>query len=181
MFMDINFLLTLFGIIVIIAFIFKFRSSNVKEKTSTKAQFLYERTEQLMTPSENEFFRTLNEVAGDRYYIFPQIHLSSLFTNKTYGRYYKLGFQRINRMSVDYVLCDKTTLKPIYAIELDDPSHNKPARQSRDAAVEQIFEDMDMPLIRFTDYQNLTKDQIIERFVEAAHNDMSQIKVTTNQ
>lgn len=147
----------------------------IPEKTtaSKKSLFYYVRKDLLMTPVENEFFHTLTEVAGDRYYVFPQIHLSALFTNKTVGKYYKLGFQRINRWSVDYVLCDKTTLKPVYAVELDDPSHSKSSRQLRDAAVEQLFKDMNMPLIRFRDYRSLTKEQITQRFVDAAQLDNS--------
>lgn len=154
-------------IIIVVAIVNKY-SASTERPASKKAQFFYARKEYLMTASENEFFRILSEIAGDRYYIFPQIHLSALFTNKTYGRFSKLGGSRINQWSVDYVLCDRTTLKPIYAVELDDPTHNKPTRQARDAKVEQIFKDMNMPLVRFRDYRNLTKDQISQRFADVA-------------
>ena len=111
----------------------------------------------------------LYRVAGDRYYIFPQVHLSALFKNETVGRYHKLAFQIINRRSVDYVLCDKTTLEPAYAVELDDPTHDKPERIKRDNDVNQLFAQHNLPLIRFRDYKNLSLDDIAQRFFEA-HN-----------
>jgi hypothetical protein len=170
--MDTNQLITTLFIILVVGLGIArlFSSTKPKSAETKKAQFLYERKEFLMTTSENEFFKILTEVAGDRYYVFPQIHLASLFSNKTVGRYYKLGFQRINRWSVEYVLCDKLTLKPVYAVELDDASHSKPDRSLRDTAVEQVFKNVSMPLIRFNDYRNLTKGQVAERFYEASQN-----------
>ena len=130
-------------------------------------QYAYKKKYSLITSSEIEFFHMLTEVAGDRYYIFPQIHLSSLMTNETRGKYHKLSFQRINRRSVDYVLCDKQTFKPVYAVELDDASHDLPARRARDAMIEQIFTDIQLPLVRFRNYRNLSQEAIARRFYEA--------------
>lgn len=123
----------------------------------------------LMTPSETEFFRTLAKVADGKYYVFPQVHLSALFTNKTVGRYYRAAFNSINGRSVDYVLCDKTTLLPVYAVELDDWTHGSAKRQKRDEEVNTMFKDAKIPLVRFGSYKNLTEDDIVQKFADA-HN-----------
>jgi very-short-patch-repair endonuclease len=161
----------------VVAIIVSKVSSSKSNSDATPAkitpQYFYSRKKNFISPSEKEFFKMLVEVAGDRYYIFPQIHLSALFNNETNGRYHNLAFQIINRRSVDFVLCDKQTLEPVYAVELDDPTHNRPARVKRDADVDQLFAQHNFPLIRFRDYRSLDLDDIAKRFYEA-HNSVQQ-------
>jgi len=40
---------------------------------------------------------------------------------------------------VDFLLCDPHTMKPVMAFELDDSSHGRDDRISRDAFVERVF------------------------------------------
>ena len=129
--------------------------------------YAYTKRPQIMTNHELGFYKILAEVAGERYYIFPQVHLSALLDHKVKGQTWSAAFKHINGKSVDYVLCDKITLSPVYAIELDDSSHDSTVRQTRDQEVERIFQAADLPLIRFKDYRNLTLDDIAQRFYEA--------------
>jgi hypothetical protein len=151
--------------------LFKSKDFKLKDKSKdTIPKYFYSLKQSFITPSEKEFYKILSEVAADRYYIFPQIHLSSLFENDTNGRYHKLAFQRINRMSVDYVLCDKITLEPIYAVELDDPSHNEYDSRKNDDIKNDLFKQMNLPLVRFSNYKNLNQEDIAKRFFEAKNN-----------
>ncbi|MFZ3009573.1 MAG: DUF2726 domain-containing protein [Candidatus Microsaccharimonas sp.] len=159
-------------IVVILAaakYIYQDYKKDRKQKLSP--QYKYSRKKEFITKSEKEFYKLLVEVAGDRYYIFPQIHLSALFKNETYGRYHKLAFQIINRRSVDYILCDKTSLEPVYAVELDDSTHDTPDRIKRDENVNKLFELAGFPLVRFRDYKSLTKEDIAKKFFDA-HNSL---------
>lgn len=79
-----------------------------------------------------------------------------------------MAFQRINRTSVDYVLCDKTTLEPVYAVELDDRTHDTGKRRARDTGVEQMLGSVGIPLVRFRNAESMTDDQIAEAFQKAA-------------
>lgn len=139
---------------------------SIKTEAST---YVYARKGAVMTAAEAAFYHRLLSVAGDRYYVFPQIHLSALLTNQTKGRYWKAAFQRINRTSVDYVLCDKQTMRAVYAVELDDSTHDTAKRRASDAGVEKMFADVDLPLVRFRDAASVTDDAIAERFYLAAH------------
>lgn len=168
--MDQNTILLVVVIIVIAAIASKASSSRSGEKSmqaKISPQYFYSRKKNFISPSEKEFFKMLVEAAGDRYHVFPQIHLSALFNNETKGKYYKLAFQIINRRSVDFILCDKLTLEPVYAVELDDPTHNRPSRIKRDADVDRLFAQHNFPLVRFKDYRNLSLDDIAKRFYEA--------------
>lgn len=120
-----------------------------------------------MTKSESDFFRLLNDVASDRYFIFPQAHLSAILDEKVKGQNWKAAFRHINSKSVDYVLCDKQTLKPVYAVELDDYTHNYSNRQERDREVERMLQCAGIPLVRFSDVNNLNEEMIAKRFFEA--------------
>lgn len=131
-------------------------------------KFLYSRKESLMTAAETKFFHRLQSVAGDRYYIFPQIHLSALLKNETKGKYWKAAFQRINHKSVDYVLAHKETLQVVYAVELDDWSHDSNKRKARDADVETMLAEAHIPLVRFRDVGAMSDDAIAQRFYEAS-------------
>ncbi len=62
-----------------------------------RTSFIYGPKEAIMTNAEMNFYHRLERIAQDKYYIFPQIHLSALLTNHTKGRYWKAAFQRINR------------------------------------------------------------------------------------
>ncbi len=108
----------------------------------------YRAKQYLMTESERHYFHVLEEAVGGEFYIFPQLHLSSIFDHKVLGQKWVAAFAHINQKSVDYVLCSKTDLNIKLAIELDDPSHGRDSRRERDHEVERIFQDSDLPLYR---------------------------------
>lgn len=120
-----------------------------------------------MTASEMDFFWKLSKVVEGRYFIFPQVHLSALLDHHVVGQDWRRAFYHINAKSVDYVLCSKTTLQPIYAIELDDPSHDRADRVERDIEVERIFDEANVPLVRFREYKTLSDTDIAQALANA--------------
>jgi len=141
--------------------------NNIASTEIKKAVYKYQAKQYYMTKSEGEFFRMLDKVAGDRYYIFPQAHLSAILDEKIKGQNWKNAFKHINGKSVDYVLCDKNTLKPVYAVELDDYTHNYSNRKERDIEVERMFQSAGVPLVRFDNYKSLVEEDIAKKFYEA--------------
>lgn len=120
-----------------------------------------------MTARELDFFRVLEAVAREKYYVAPQVHLSVILDQKIRGQSWEAAFRHINGKSVDYVLCDPRDFRPIYAVELDDSTHARPDRESRDREVERILAGAGIPLVRFANYENLTADDIAEKFIAA--------------
>ena len=108
-----------------------------------------------------QFSRKLNSLFGDRYYIFPQVHLSSFIDHKVKnGQYWKAALSHINQKSVDFVLCDKQWRRPLLAIELDDRTHNRPDRVERDVIVEQILSQANMPLLRIARSNSVSTEDL---------------------
>ena len=128
--------------------------------------YSYTAKQSLMTRVEDEFFLKLERAVSERYYVFPQVHLSSLLDHHVKGQDWSYAFRHINGKSVDYVLCSRETLLPTYAIELDDYSHEKSDRRKRDKEVERIFEEANLPLVRFKD-KNVSEQSIIQTLIEA--------------
>lgn len=131
-------------------------------------QYYYGRKSADMTQREAKLFWRLERIVQDKYYVFPQLHLSALMQNKTVGKYRKLAFQRINRTSVDYVLCDKRTMAPVYVVELDDTTHDSYLRRKRDAGVSLMLERVGIPLVRFRDVEKMSDNEIVTVFKEVA-------------
>lgn len=116
---------------------------------TTKKQYNYDAKGSIATRVELIFYQRLVNIAGDRYQIIPQAHLSSFINHKIKGQNWRGAFSVINGKSVDFLLCDKINLQPVYAIELDDSTHLQQARVERDQLVEGILREIDIPLIRF--------------------------------
>lgn len=150
------FLFTFLAVIFIAQYLFAKTSSKSEDKKATPV-YRYGRKEYIMTRAEHNFFLLLIQAINERYHVFPQVHLSSILNEKYIkGQNWKAAFKHINGKSVDFVICDKQFAKPLLAIELDDWSHASDSRKKRDVEVERIFIESGLPLLRFSDYKNLS-------------------------
>ena len=131
-----------------------------------RALYEYRRKDCLMTDSEREFFNVLFSAVGNKYYIFPQIHLDAILNYKIVGQSWFGAFRHIDEKSVDFMICDEKTLKPLLAIELDDRSHQREDRINRDVEVERILRDAGMPLLRVSHGDRLNKELVTKQIFE---------------
>lgn len=144
----------------------KFSSGSEKRKVLKNNKYAYYAKNSIMTRTEAEFFKKLNSAVSERYLVFPQVHLSALLDHRVKGQDWRIAFRHINGKSVDFVLCDKITLQPAYALELDDFTHGRNDRVERDIEVERIFKGAQIPLVRFKD-ANVSSDAIIQALSNA--------------
>lgn len=138
-------------IIFIIFAIALFVIARLIELPAQKPEYQYGRRDCIMTKAERKCFFSLNEAVGGDYDVFPQIHLPSILNHKINGQKWFGAFRHIDEKSVDFVLCRKSDLFPILAIELDDWSHERPERQKRDKEIERILRGANLPLLRLQD------------------------------
>ncbi|HYO87319.1 MAG TPA: DUF2726 domain-containing protein [Candidatus Limnocylindrales bacterium] len=104
----------------------------------------YRLKKSLLTPAELEFFWILTTTVNGRAMICPQVRMADIFSGTQWGY---ASLNRIAQRSVDFLLCDPTTMKPVAAIELDDSSHQRENRQARDIEVDAIFQSARLPLL----------------------------------
>lgn len=130
-------------------------SAQGSEGQKEKSKYSYTKRRYLMTRTEAECYKELVRGLGDKYFIFAQVHLPEIVSEKVGGQNWTAARNHINRKSVDFVLCDQAEVGPVLAIELDDWSHNREDRQERDKEVERILEEAGVPLLRITDMEDL--------------------------
>ncbi len=107
--------------------------------------------------AEADFFRVLQRVVAGRAHVLAQVSLRQLVWfpgNGQSNRGRGVWQNKVATKSVDFVLCESATLRPLLAIELDEPSHAEPARQSRDADVEAVLDAAGLPLLRVLTSRN---------------------------
>lgn len=106
----------------------------------------YTKKQSLMNSNEFKFFRVLEQVVGDKYYIVPQVVISDLVDVKENGFLKKSYRTKIDKKTVDFVLFNKTDYSLYVAIELDGYSHLEPKTKERDTFVEDLFRRVGIPL-----------------------------------
>lgn len=146
--MDTPTLVTLLVIVFIFSAIF-IRSRNSKPSI----ECTYEAKSTLLTPAERSFYGVLCQALDrDRYAIFAQVRLADVISpaKGTSKSDWQRAFNQISSKHCDFVICDADTMKIQLAIELDDSSHKKDKRASRDEFVNAIFKQASLPLIRVT-------------------------------
>jgi len=155
-------------IIIIIAVVAVIVEAISKKEPSQKDKpvYNYKRKDFLMSKAEHELFDVLVEVLGNEFYVFPQIHLSTILDENIVGQSYKAAFRHIDEKSVDYVICDKVYIKPLLAIERDDKTHDREDRIERDSEVERMLDGANFPLLRLRNYGNLSKEEIRKLVLE---------------
>jgi len=145
--------------VIIVALKEKFEDS----KEGKKAKYQYKKQNFFMTRAEHEFFDVLTKAVGADFLIFAQVHLPTLIDHKIKGQNWRGAFRHISEKSVDFVLCDKSYISPKLAIELDDKSHERPDRQTRDNEVERILKDAGLPLLRIENHGRFNQNEIYQQ------------------
>jgi very-short-patch-repair endonuclease len=99
----------------------------------------------LSQPEQILYFRLVQ--ALPEHIILAQVQLSRLLGVKK-GNNYQTWFNRINRMSVDFVVCKKDS-SIVAVIELDDATHQKEDRQTADAKKDKALASADIRIVRW--------------------------------
>jgi hypothetical protein len=128
--------------------------------------YVYSKRARSMTRSEADLYQLLMHNFAEKYNIFPQQHLSVFLNHTLAGQNWQGALSHIQRKSVDFLLCSKMDMRPLLAIELDDPSHEREDRRERDDVVEQICEQAKMPLLRLSDVYHRTPESIVSEVSE---------------
>lgn len=139
-----------FVVVVAVVVLRLFLESRLKTRRSVPQeafQFNLKR-KNFFTKSEVAFYRQLLGVLhGQPFAVFPKVRLADLFDvtgdeNRLKAR------NKITQKHVDYVIVALPTCQPVFAIELDGPSHDSARQRAKDADKDAAFQAAGMPLIR---------------------------------
>lgn len=130
-----------------------------------REKFPYYATQTLLTAAELQFYKFLKAVAIGRYDISCKVRLGDIINCTDY--YWHKGYgPKISAKHIDFVLLDPNTSEIILCIELDDKSHKRPERISRDKFLNKALDTADVRLLRIPvtrgyDMAKLEKDIVV--------------------
>jgi hypothetical protein len=106
----------------------------------------YRLRDDFLSAAELSFFRVLSTAVAGRTVVLTKVRLADLFfVPRSEG---SAGFRnRIAQKHVDFLLCDRETMRPLAGVELDDRSHERSSRQERDGFVDEVFRVAGLPLL----------------------------------
>ena len=113
-----------------------------------REQTPYSRRRRLVTRSELAFYRVLRDAVDNEWEIFAMVRIADLLSVPKGTENHRSWLNKILSKHIDFVICDKDSLEVLAGIELDDPTHLKPARMQRDKFVNAAFDDAGLPLLR---------------------------------
>lgn len=99
----------------------------------------YRTRDDFLSPAELSFFHVLQRAVDGQFYVCAKVRIADLLF-VTDRRKNIAHANRIDRKHVDFVLCDLKSMEPRLVVELDDASHQKKDRQTRDEFVDSAFE-----------------------------------------
>lgn len=99
----------------------------------------YEKKEFLLNIPERKFFEGLQKIVSDKYFVFPQILLSSIIDTNAKGEERMAYWNKINKKTIDFVIFSKPYLTPLLGIEYDGKTHKESNRKSRDEFVNNVL------------------------------------------
>lgn len=115
----------------------------------------YEAQDSLLTKHELFFYRSLVPVVKELgYMICCKVRMADII-KPVYNTNWQTAFNKISSKHIDFVLCDKKTMKPLLAVELDDRSHERFDRIERDNFVNIAFKDAGIPILHVKNSDDL--------------------------
>lgn len=115
---------------------------------ATPTSLPYRRKDYLLTQAERSLFGVLSEAVKDRYFIFAKVRLADLVWLPKGTDSWQSHFNRVQSKHIDFVICDRASIRPMLCVELDDASHGRASRQTRDAFVDAALLAAGLPFIR---------------------------------
>jgi len=124
----------------------------------------YLRNSSLFSKAERSFFGVLQDVVGERAYVFGKIRVADVLEPEggLSRSDSKKGLSKISSKHFDFVLCRKTDLSFICAIELNDSSHKLESAKERDEILERACRTARFPLLWVPAQRGYVREKVEE-------------------
>ncbi len=159
------------GLLRMFGFGNKSEASNQALEPDTQSGGLpYHLRDDFLSAAEASFYQVIKGMMGNYLTICPKMALSELLYVPRGNDNFPAFQNKIDRKRIDFLVCDAKTMRPRFAIELDDPSHQRPDRVERDEFVEHVFEAAGLPLVRIPVKNAYDTRELGETFKKALGN-----------
>jgi hypothetical protein len=140
-----------------------------KKRQSQAVPGAYEALTALLTPAERSFFGVLQQATEAEYQIFAKVRLADIVkpVRNPSRSAWQSAFNRIAGKHVDFVLCNLSNMAIVAVIELDDRTHERLERSTRDGLVDSALANAHIPFLRILARQSYSPSQVREQITEA--------------
>lgn len=152
-------LISIIALIIMTIIIKRIQREATNEPKDEKLPYII--VNRLLTDKELKFYNSLKPITDELgYSIMCKVRLADLAYTPSGIQHYMKWFNAVRSKHIDFVVCSSDT-SPIFAIEIDDKTHDKESRQQRDEFVNRIFENKSVKLLR---YRTWTIEQLKQDF-----------------
>ena len=124
----------------------------------------YGKKNTILNKTEMYFYKLLQEVVQGRAVIYPKIGLKEIFYVNSNNRSEQTTYyNRIDRKSIDFLICSINSLKPMCAVELTDSSDYSAEKCQKESFIDELFKKVDLPLVRFDIKKSYTMSDIAQK------------------
>lgn len=126
--------------------------------------------ESLVSAAERSFLAALDAAIGPEHRVFAKVRLADIVTLRGAAESRTGLMNKVRQKHVDFVVCDRNSLRFVAVIELDDSTHETPKGRARDAFVDSALRAAGLPLVRFRAVSNAkgyAPAEIARRLAEA--------------
>jgi hypothetical protein len=176
-------LVTIIVLIIVVAVALLLKARTKREPVD----YPYQKADSLFSPAERSFLGVLDGAIGDRCRVLGKVRLADVISpiRGLSKSDWQKAFNRIGSKHVDFVLCKKDDLSLVCAIELDDSSHKKGERKTRDDFLEKALNASSVPFIRFAARVSYNVQEVKAKIaevtgldVQAAPNESSLVQIS---
>ena len=146
----------IFIIFLLIVFVFLplfplFRTDETSQTSFQQSSPDYGLRKYLLTKTEFQFYKVLYPLAF-KYSLFvcPKARLADLVLICAKGRDYFRAFNMVKAKHVDFAICDISTCRILFVIELDDHTHELPKNTESDIFKDKLFSKIGLKLFRIS-------------------------------
>lgn len=112
-----------------------------------------------LSKNELNFYKALIQTtAAKDYLILIKVNLADIIHPIKGSKNRQASLNKIDKKHIDFVLCSKTNLQPVLAIELDDSSHDRQDRKDRDEFVDQALESAGLKILHIRNANQLESE-----------------------
>ena len=138
----------------------------VKWLVKQRADFPYELQSGILTATELKFYKELIQCVPVGVLVFCKPRIADVLKVRALGSdttRWQRAFNKINAKHFDFVVCDAVHLSYLCAIELNDRSHEQPARIKRDQFVSRACNAAGLPLLMYPTQSQYSHKEIIKQ------------------
>jgi hypothetical protein len=164
------------GLVLLLLVVMRHKLSNVSASKTVSQKidtptisYPYKRTEHLLTKAERELFIALCLALGKDGLVFSKVRVADLIIpdRGIMDRpEWQTAFNKVAFKHFDFVICNSRDFSVVMAVELDDSSHKRAARQKRDIFLDNACRSAGLPLLRIKASWTYSPDEIRERIFE---------------